>query len=203
MDLLDASMFLDASMYLAAVSTWMIDASSPYLPWLLGGVEATRRLVVSQLRQPVSEFSADATHVLLERDQCVGGFTAFAGSALAVARRADLVAIAGAHAAARAGLQRRLKLSRKMFLPVPADCFYLSRIGVIEEARGRGLGSRLLEEYLLAGSRNGFRRFRLDISDGNAAAAALCARYQFGATKPPARLPQFGYLAMERVDDGR
>jgi GNAT superfamily N-acetyltransferase len=194
---------VDASMYLDAVATWMIDASSPYLPWLLGGVEATRRLVLGQLRQPVSELSADASYVLLENGRCLGGFVAFAGSALGTARRADVRAIVrGAQAVDRKALSQRLELARDMFLPVPSDCFYLSRIGVLEEARGRGLGTRLMDEYLQIGSRNGFRRFRLDISDGNAAAAALCARHRFASMKPVARAPDFGYLAMERTDHG-
>jgi GNAT superfamily N-acetyltransferase len=193
----------DPSEYTEDVSTWMTDASSPYFPWLLGGEEATRRLVRTQLPQPVSEFSAEATYVLLEDDRCIGGFVALAGSAVARARRADLLAIvAGARAAARAAVAKRLEASRNMFLPVPSECFYLSRIGVLEHARGRGFGSLLLEEYLLVGSRNGFHRFRLDVSGDNAVATALFERHGFSPIKvESSRAVDFGYVAMEGVHD--
>jgi GNAT superfamily N-acetyltransferase len=193
----------DPSEHTEEVSTWMTDASSPYFPWLLGGEDATRRLIRTQLAQPVSEFSAEATHVLLDDDRCVGGFVALSGSAVARARRADLLAIvAGAEADTRATVAKQLEASRDMFLPVPAECFYLSRIGVLEHARRRGYGSLLLERYLLVGSRNGFHRFRLDVSDDNEVAIALFVRHGFALIDPePCRTSDFKYVAMERVHD--
>lgn len=193
----------DPSEYTEDVSTWMTDASSPYFSWLLGGEEATRQLIRTQLPQPVSEFSAEVTHVLLDDDRCVGGFVALSGSAVARARRADLLAIvAGGPAASRATVAKRLEASRDMFLPVPPECFYLSRIGVLEHARGRGFGSLLLEQYLLVGSRNGFHRFRLDVSDDNEVAIALFVRHGFAPMDAePSRTSDFKYVAMERVDN--
>lgn len=54
-----------------------------------------------------------------------------------------------------------------------ADELYLTKLWVTGEARRAGHGAALVGEYLAAGARHGFRRFRLDVFSGNHAAIRL------------------------------
>ena len=188
----------DARTYAQPVSRWMTDAASPYLPWLLGSQERAREFVFSRLDIAESEYSRHRTHVLLEDGQCIGGFVALPGTDLPRARRADLFSIVSAAGASDSALLARLRAARQAFAPVPAESFYLSKIGILPSARSRGLGALLLKSFLQMGAQMGHRCYRLDVSHDNAVAMALYER--FGFTTVHTGTPQdrgVRYVAME------
>lgn len=63
-------------------------------------------------------------------------------------------------------------------------------IAVREDARGLGIGTRLLEELERYAAESGYRRIRLDVIDTNPAARRMYERNGFRATKTE----RFGYL---------
>jgi ribosomal protein S18 acetylase RimI-like enzyme len=73
----------------------------------------------------------------------------------------------------RGELAARLRSIGKLRPPVDDDVFYLSKLGVVAERRGEGLGRALAVEYMAAGSRAGFYRFQLDVETENRAAVSL------------------------------
>jgi ribosomal protein S18 acetylase RimI-like enzyme len=131
------------------------------------------RIVERWLCRPSSELYIGRV-VLVEDAQPVGGFIALPGAELAQCRREDALAVVAATASERRrALALRLKQGRALFPEVKVDDLYLSRMGVLAEARGRGYGRATVQEFLRQGRQRGFRRFTLDVWAGNAAAVRL------------------------------
>jgi ribosomal protein S18 acetylase RimI-like enzyme len=161
---------------LTAQATSLIhQAANPYYDWFFGDPSAARAAIERQLQSPSSELSAGRVMVLVDDDGVLAGiFVALGGAELAHARKADALAtLAASSQAKRSALMARMAETRELFDRVGADDFYLSKIAVAERFRGRGWGRRLLDEYVAAGHRAGFTRFRLDVSCDNSSAIAL------------------------------
>jgi ribosomal protein S18 acetylase RimI-like enzyme len=160
----------------SGVTSLIHQAANPYYDWFFGGASAARAAIERQLEAPSSELSTEKVMLLLDDDGTFAGiFVALGGAELAHARKADALATlaAAASPAERSALMARMAETRHLFAPVRADDFYLSKIAVAERLRGRGWGRRLLDEYVAAGDRAGFSRFRLDVSRDNSSAIAL------------------------------
>jgi ribosomal protein S18 acetylase RimI-like enzyme len=80
---------------------------------------------------------------------------------------------------ARTALLDRLGAVRSVFAPVASDQWYLSKLAVAPNARGRGLGRRLVEAYLRSGEDAAFRRYRVDVEAANAPAIRLYESHGF------------------------
>ncbi|MCG8456905.1 MAG: GNAT family N-acetyltransferase [Holophagales bacterium] len=63
-------------------------------------------------------------------------------------------------------------------------------IAARKEMRGKGIGTKLLEELKRYAHREGFARIRLDVIDTNSAARRLCERRGF----VPTHTESFGFL---------
>lgn len=114
----------------------------------------------------------------------VAGFKTYEG-ALAGGGLADLRAVYGPlgalwRAAALALLERE----------VESDRFLMDGIFVAPEARGRGVGTALLEAVCAEGARRGYGAVRLDVIDSNPRARALYERKGFA----PVETQQLGPL---------
>ena len=160
------------------IASWMLDAGQPFLGWLLGsGAEETVR---DWTVRDSSEFALRHTTLLLDRRHCVGGITALSGVELRRARVGDMQALLKA-SIDRDALANRLRVSRNWFIPVAADDFYISKVGVGLPYRGIGLGRVLVQSALDRAVAGGHRALRLDVATSNAAAIRLYRSLGFEA----------------------
>jgi ribosomal protein S18 acetylase RimI-like enzyme len=163
----------DPSREIVNALPWVQAAGRPYVDWLLGGHAATRRILEQWMARPSSEVFIGRA-IVVEEGCPVGGFIALIGAELARCRIEDAVAaVAAAPHERRASLVARLRLGRGLFGDVLPDDFYLSRMGVLPHARGRGYGKALVREYLRQGMERRCGRFALDVSSRNHAAIEL------------------------------
>jgi ribosomal protein S18 acetylase RimI-like enzyme len=164
----------DAERYIPATLPWVYDATWPKFDGFLGGADAARSLLADWMARESSETSIRRATLLFEDEHPIGGFIALSGPQIATCRRADTLATIGAVSSDRRHeLTRHLRTVANLYLPVDADQFYLSRLGVAAERRGADLGRKLMYEYLGCGRRAGFTRFRLDVSADNHVAISL------------------------------
>jgi ribosomal protein S18 acetylase RimI-like enzyme len=160
---------------ISSVLPLIYQAGNPYFDWLFGGPSVALPIIESRMRSPESEISIRDTVVLEDNGgNVVGGFVAMTGAELGGRRRADAVAyLQYVGRAGRASLLQRMQESRDLFASVQPEEFYLSKVGVRSDARGRGHGRTLVERFLLTGAADGLNHFVLDVNDGNVAALQL------------------------------
>jgi ribosomal protein S18 acetylase RimI-like enzyme len=167
----------DADRWIPQLLPWVWEAGDPYYSWFFHGVLADDRpqsILAGWMRRRSSEVSLERAVLLRAGDRAVGGFIALGGTDLQACRRADsLAALQATSREGRALLASRIRQSRKLFGPVAADDFYLSKLWVAAGSRRAGHGARILREYLRTGRAGGFRRFRLDVCAQNQAAVRL------------------------------
>lgn len=169
-----------ASREIPAALPWIHAAGQPYVDWLLGSRSAASRILEQWIRRPSSEVFIGRVVVVADTTP-VGGFIAIPGGELARCRMQDALAAAAAAPGQRSVLVRKLRVGRTLFPEVAADEFYLSRMGVVTQARRRGYGRAIVREYLRDGRRRGFGRFTLDVWSGNLAAIELYRSFGFRA----------------------
>jgi len=154
----------EAERYIEAVLPWVHEAGNPYLDWLLGSPEVAESALRAWMSRPSSEVSIRRFTVLMEDGRAAGGFVGVGGDDLQACLRADSVAaLKAVGREGRRGLLERAAAVADLRRPVEPDEWYLSKLGVVPELRRGGRGRALLREYLDAGRRAGYRRFRLDV----------------------------------------
>lgn len=169
-----------AERFLDAVLTGVLQAGSPYLQWFFGGADEACSAMLGWMARPSSEIFLGRAVLRTVGNVPVGGFLALGGADLARSRQADAVAaLTQAEPEARRAIALRIAVARELFPPVEADELYLTKVWVTDEARRAGHGAALVGEYLAAGARHGFRRFRLDVFSGNHAAIQLYRSFGF------------------------
>lgn len=172
----------DAEALLGDVLPWVHEAGNPYFDWLLGGPSAARAVLERWMRRPSSEISIDRVSAFCHAGRSVAGFIAMTAAELARCRRADTIAlITEAGSSGREGLQASLESTKGLFPAPSPEEYYLSKMGVVHDWRGRGLGRQLVTAYLAAGHAQGFRHFRLDVAADNVSAIGLYGRFGFTA----------------------
>ena len=192
----------DAEAFVDETLPWVHEAGCPYFDWFFGGREAALASLAGWMRRPSSEVYAGRLTVLLNGERPIGGFIALTGSELEECRGED--AMAAVRAAGREGLpelRARLAAGKELFAPVGHDDFYLSKIGVLRELRGRRHGTRLLERYLDDGRAHGFRRFRLEVSADNEPALRFYSGFGFQVVNEAASAAAgLAYVSLLRED---
>lgn len=126
------------------------------------------------------EFGYQNHIVVVRHDAVVGIGAAFSGEqvlgfSLAVARQ--IVSFYGLRHAGPvmwAGLQ----VENVVRPPAPGE-HYIAHLGVAAQARGQGIGSRLIHHFLAEGKAAGRRKAALDVSVANPRAQALYERHGF------------------------
>jgi ribosomal protein S18 acetylase RimI-like enzyme len=164
----------EATQLVPAILSWLYEAGNPFYDWFFSDLVDGPRTVGEWLLRPSSEVSLSRIELLVDGDEPVGGFVALGGVELLACRRADALALmtsVGRDAWGR--VEQKASLARELFPPVESGDYYLSKMGVVPEQRGRGHGSAVAAEYVEAGARRGFRRFRLDVWAENGAAIRL------------------------------
>lgn len=147
---------------------WLHEASNPYWDWFWGSPEVARRQAEAWMNRPSSEWSPTRALWVEHEGRRAGGMISMPGDELMTCRKADLMALIG-HLREHpdAALTERMRQARSLFLPVPEDEYYLSRLGVEPFARGYRLGRVLFELGMEDGRRRGYRNFRLDVCAQN------------------------------------
>jgi ribosomal protein S18 acetylase RimI-like enzyme len=96
------------------------------------------------------------------------------GTDLSLCRKADTLALIRDWLPSdRESIVRRIRESVGLFHVPDAGDYYLSKIGLLPQARRKGFGRMLLEGFLERGAAAGFTRFMLDVSADNALALRL------------------------------
>lgn len=164
----------DPDRFIPDAVEWAYEATWPPLHWLLGQAEPTPAELARWMARESSEASIRRLVMLLDNGDPAGGFIALPASEVPACRHADTMAlITGVSRPARPELLRRLRAVAQLQAPIDAGAYYLSRVGVSRQFRGRGLGRTLVEGFLEAGRSQGFRRFCLDVRPDNSAAVRL------------------------------
>ena len=125
----------------------------------------------------------DRIHLVHAGDEPVGGFIALSPPELVAARKADLLDLLkmiSSHE--RVAIRERLAAARGLFATPSADEMYLSKIGVVEQHRGRGFGRAALEAFLDHATREGYARCVLDVHTANGSALAMYRAAGFSET---------------------
>jgi ribosomal protein S18 acetylase RimI-like enzyme len=167
----------NAGRWIPQVLPWVWEAGDPYYSWFFGGIvpaDHSQSILADWMQRRSSEVSVERAVLLVTGNRAVGGFIALGGPDLQACRRADtLAALQAANWEGRSVLASRVRQSQKLFGPVAADEFYLSKLWVAAGSRRAGHGARILQGYLRTGLAHGFRRFRLDVCAQNRAAVGL------------------------------
>lgn len=154
---------------------WIMDAGNPYYGALFGGADAALTYLQKWVCRTSSEVSILRVEFLMSESmsdsEFAGGFIALSGGDLHKARRADSVALLMSVAPQdRPALTQRLNNLSDLMAPVADDEYYLSKLGLGQQFRGKRLAQMLVDRYIEEGARLGHSRYRLDVSADNEAA---------------------------------
>jgi ribosomal protein S18 acetylase RimI-like enzyme len=160
---------------ISSVLSLIYEASTPYFDWLFGGPSAALPIIESRMRSPESEMSIRDTVVWAGPEgDVVGCYIAMPGAEVERRRKVDAVAyLQYVGRAGRALLLQRMRESRELFAPVQREEFYLGKIAIRSDLRGRGHGRSLVEQFCSIGAARGHRGFVLDVNSANTAAIGL------------------------------
>ncbi len=161
---------------------WVHEAGNPYFDWLVGGRETAQEVLRAWMARQSSEVYTARAQILTVDGEALGGFYGIAGADVASCRKADAIALVSADGIHKKDVMFRLSLGRELFTAPVEDEYFLSRLGVLPAAQGRGMGTRLAESFLRVGTGLGFQRFRLDVHEGNLAAIRLYEKHGFHET---------------------
>lgn len=157
-----------------AILGWLYEASNPYWEWLWGSPSVALTQLATWVRRPSSEVSASRVTSICESDVFLGGYIALSGSDLQYCRKADLLALLSFLQQNQSeAMMLRIRRAKSLFVSPSEDEFYLSRLGVNPSFRGQGVGHQLVEKYIKDGQKQGFTRFRVNVSGDNEKAIQL------------------------------
>lgn len=156
---------------------WVVEAGNPYYTILFGSPDATVRVLGAWMSRSSSEIFISRVQFLLFGSEFVGGFIALSGGELRKARKSDTIALLDTCTAAdRRTLIHRMANLSQLFLPVADDEYYLSKLGLQPQFRGKRLGRLLIARYLEEGRMRGYVRYRLDVqAENHAAIRSYCS----------------------------
>ena len=156
------------------VRPWVHDASNPFADWYFGDAEIAAEIIGEWMERPSSEFYIGRGIVMFDDDgEPRGILIGMSGAEVAKCRMADFTAFCeeiGDEPGADEVIDQVVTASRELFPPIRDDAFYISRIAVDRNARGRGLGRQLVRYTIELKRKEGFPRVRLDVSADNVGA---------------------------------
>jgi ribosomal protein S18 acetylase RimI-like enzyme len=148
-----------------------MEAGNPYYDVLFGDAGSTLTYLQKWACRGSSEVSIRRVEFLMSDSEFAGGFIALSGGDLRKARRADSVALLTSVAPQdRPALTLRLTNVSDLMAPVGDDEYYLSKLGLAQQFRGKRLSRTLVDSYIEEGARLGHSRYRLDVHADNEAA---------------------------------
>jgi ribosomal protein S18 acetylase RimI-like enzyme len=179
-------------------------ASEPYTRFTYATPDDARRAQALLFERRVGEFVPPAGRLLIVDGKPAGMVACLSGAALPRARLAAGAALMRAGLMADPGVARRVQLAGTTLLKPTADDFYLSRIAVHEEFRGKGVAAALMQHVLDEAARSQAKRCVLEVAPEAAAAVALYLRHGFEeidrrAVEDPETGRALAYVHMQRV----
>jgi ribosomal protein S18 acetylase RimI-like enzyme len=157
-----------------SLAPWVVAASRPFADWYFGAPELADEVLREWMVRRDSEVFVGRAVVEVDADDRPRGcIIAMTGADLRMCRAADFGVFCdeiGAEPGADAVIEEIVSASEELFLPVPDDVIYVSRVGVDPASAGKGIGRALVIEVLEFGRRAGLRGCRLDVSADNLAA---------------------------------
>jgi len=191
---------LDRAALVARAAPWIHAAGLPFADWFYGSHEIARELIEAAMARRTSELSIERAILQMEDGAYSGCAIAMSGAELAHCRRGDFAEFCeelGSGPEAEEVIADVVKVGNQLFSPVDPNDYYLSRIGVAENRRGRGLGKRLLEETIALAREKRHARLRLDVSADNSSAVELYRAFGFTiVSKNVSPESELEYLAM-------
>ena len=156
---------------------WIIEAGNPYYDVLFGDASSTLTNLQKWACRGTSEVSIRRVEFLMSDSEFAGGFIALSGGDLRKARRADSIALLTSVAPqCRSALTLRLTNVSDLMTPVGDDEYYLSKLGLAHQFRGKRLARTLVDRYIEEGVRLGYSGCRLDVhADNEAAIRCYCS----------------------------
>jgi ribosomal protein S18 acetylase RimI-like enzyme len=157
---------------------WVHEASNPFADWYFGSGPLAEEIIAEWMERPSSELFIGRAVVAFDDAgrTPVGCLLGMEGAVLAECRSADFLAFCeelGRSEDADAVLAEVLPAARALFPPVAEDEYYISRVAIAPEVRGRGFGRALVSSVLAERRAGGHERFCLDVSAANAAAVRV------------------------------
>jgi ribosomal protein S18 acetylase RimI-like enzyme len=147
---------------------WILAAGQPFYDWFCGGRDVAERTVAMWMKQPSSEVSIQRVQIFQSGSDIAGGIIGLGGTELKKARMADTGTFyATLDVRSRGALIERLSQSAQAFAPVADDEYYVSKMGIAQSFRGKGLGKALVEHHLDQGNALGYTKFRADVHTEN------------------------------------
>ena len=158
----------DAERLTDALAPGLYEAGKPYFDRMFGdpaaGVAAVRRYLASER----SELSIRRVTVLEDGGELVGAFVGVEGADMPRCARADsLLALKLVGREGRAGFLRSAAALAELRRPIEADQWFMSKLWVTSERRGRGYARMLMREFVAAAERHGLPRCRVDAYEGD------------------------------------
>jgi ribosomal protein S18 acetylase RimI-like enzyme len=149
----------------------ILEAGNPYYGVLFGDAHSAAVNVEAWARRFSSEVSILRFQFLMCDSEVAGGFIALNGWELRKARKADTIALLNAiETKDRPAFVQRLANVSDFFSPVDDDEYYLSKVVLTRQFRGKGLARMLVDRYIEEGVIHGHTRYRLDVHVDNEAA---------------------------------
>jgi ribosomal protein S18 acetylase RimI-like enzyme len=156
------------------LAPWVIAASRPFADWYFGQPDVAAEIVTEWMARPTSELYVGRAIVYDDEQGWPGGcIIALPGHEVAAARAADFgefCAEIASEPEADEVIAEVVTVSRELFPPIEPDDLYVSRVGVDEAQRGKGVGRALVEAAIEEFRERGIRGCRLDVSADNRAA---------------------------------
>jgi ribosomal protein S18 acetylase RimI-like enzyme len=170
----------------------VLAAAQPWVDWLFGPTRS-EAVVRRWLERSDSEIFAGRAVVAVDSGVTQGVMIALGGEALQRCRRADAIA---ALRELRGDAEAAERLGATTFAAVAPDDFYLSKLAVLSESRGQGIGKELLLNFIQRGIDAGHRHAWLDVHGSNTGAIRLYAAAGFRIVSK--RDASLGYVSMTR-----
>jgi ribosomal protein S18 acetylase RimI-like enzyme len=164
------------SPHLQSLVRWVHEASNPFADWYFGGPDVAVDMIGEWVCRDSSELYIGRAVMAFPAgggEAPMGCLLGMDGDTLRHCRSADFVAFCdalGGGDEADAVLAEVLPAARTLFPPVAARAFYISRVAVAPDARGRGVGRALVSRVMDIQRDRGVEGFCLDVSADNEAA---------------------------------
>ena len=182
------------------------DAGNPFADWYFGDEQIADEIIGEWMKRSSSEVYLGRGIVLIDdQEEPAGVLIGMRGAEVVACRMADFAAFCeeiGSGSGADEAIEQVVTVSRELFPPVEEDAFYISRIAITSGKRGRGLGRRLVQHAIEVKRREGFKRFRLDVSGDSAAAIRVYESLGLEMkSRSPSTLAPLEYCAMLLEDN--
>lgn len=155
-------------------------ASEPYTSFVFSSIDQALRVRDYLFERNLCEFSQPYGRVLRDGDRAIGMLALLNGAELERCRlRAAIALVKSNLVRDDADTVRRLKSAGQTLMKARPDDFYLSRLAAAETARGRGVGTQLLNEVEREARSQKSPRIVLEVCSSSVAALQLYQRAGF------------------------